>query len=67
MQMKQRGKHLQKEGVEIIEKLVERMDMNHIVAQMRELEHYNSEVAKNAHGFPLTLKQSGRFYCGFCA
>lgn len=43
------------------------MDMNHIVAQMRELEHYNSEVAKNAHGFPLTLKQSGRFYCGFCA
>ena len=47
---------LAKEGVEIIEKLVERMDMNHIVAQMRELEHYNSEVAKKCPWVPSNTK-----------
>ena len=43
-------------GQEIIEKLVERMDMNHIVAQMRELEHYNSEVAKKCPWVPSNTK-----------
>ena len=47
---------LAKECVEIIEKLVERMDMNHIVAQMRELEHYNSEVAKKCPWVPSNTK-----------
>lgn len=48
---------LAKEGVEIIEKMVERMDMNHVAAQMRELEHYNSEVAKKCPWVPSNTKK----------
>ena len=36
---------LASEGVEIIEKTVELLDLPHIVSQMKDLEQYNQEVA----------------------
>ena len=37
---------LAQEGVEIIEKTVELLDLPHIVSQMKDLEQYNQEVAE---------------------
>ena len=43
---------LASEGVEIIEKTVELLDLPHIVSQMKDLEQYNQEVAAKCPWVP---------------
>ena len=43
---------LAQEGVEIIEKTVELLDLPHIVSQMKDLEQYNQEVAEKCPWVP---------------
>ena len=48
------------EGTQIIEKMVERMDLNHIVEQMQKLEEYNKEVEEKCPWVPSNFNK-GRF------
>ena len=48
---------LAQEGVEIIEKTVELLDLPHIVSQMKDLEQYNQEVAEKCPWVPYQFFQ----------
>lgn len=50
-------KKLADEGQELIEKLVEKMDMKHVVEQMTKLEEYNNEVEKTHPWMPSAYKK----------
>ncbi len=47
------------EGAQIIEKMVERMDMPHVVEQMKKLENYNREVEERCPWVPSAYHKNG--------
>lgn len=48
---------LAQEGMQIIRQMVDRMDLPHVVEQMKELEEYNREVAKKCPWVPMNQKK----------
>ncbi|MDU2197195.1 MAG: creatinine amidohydrolase, partial [Peptostreptococcaceae bacterium] len=49
---------LANEGAELIEQMVERMNLTHVVEQMRKLEEYNKEVEEKCPWVPSNFNKN---------